>query len=527
MSHDQDLLHQYVRQASRPALDELIRRHLDLVHSSALRDPHLAEDVTQAVFLILAQKAQTIRHGVALGGWLLSVTRHASVNAMKKQATRTHHEFLAARPETAEAAQPDADWNQVAPLLDKELNRLPGIDRDAVVLRFFQERTFAQVGEELGLSEAAAKKRVQRALERLRGLLSRRGVSLSAAAIGVAVTGRAAQAAPMHLLAAATAAIAAPPAAPATILGETLHMMAWANAKLIGSIAAAFLLVVAAVVAASAITQHVAASSDGSPKLIQDFQANYPAAAANLEEAYSHVRILARESRTNAQTGQPIDALDDEFLRDGNSVRGEQTVLDATNLGFPAGSFKAFGGDSANFFHVFKIAGQSKLNLDWSGPKTDFEMYVHTACLPLYAPYCVLNTRLTDYLKLYDRHVVSAASSTLDGADVIEIVVEATVNAKKYHDHFYFLPDSWALGGWTLELNDPTTGQSFLQARITYQPGSRPPTQPPIVKTVQRWMDGIAPDTAKKLNLKQVEVDSVQFGTIPAAEFTLGAMGLK
>src|SRR5580700_374632 len=125
MTEDKRLLHEYVHNSSRRALEELARRHLDMVYSSALRqtgDPHLAEDVTQAVFLVLAQKAKTIRHGVATAGWLLSVTRCAAVNAMKKRTIQNRHERLAAK---SEATLSSADeWDRLAPLLDAEMNRL-------------------------------------------------------------------------------------------------------------------------------------------------------------------------------------------------------------------------------------------------------------------------------------------------------------------------------------------------------------------------------------------------------------------
>src|SRR5262245_34964936 len=119
MTADQQLLQRYVRHAAPEALDELVRRYRDLVYSSALRqvrDPHLAEDVAQAVFIVLSKKASTIRQGVALGGWLLAVTRRAALNAMKKRAIQHRHERAAAKTEVFETVE--ASWEQIDPVLD-------------------------------------------------------------------------------------------------------------------------------------------------------------------------------------------------------------------------------------------------------------------------------------------------------------------------------------------------------------------------------------------------------------------------
>lgn len=204
---DSQLLHEHVRTGSREALEELIRRNLGLVYSSALRqvrDPHLAEDVTQAVFMVLMQRASSIRDGMALGGWLVSVTRYASVSAMRKQARRNRHEAAAAKPEAVGLTK--EEWTAISPYLDAELNRLPTKDRDAVVLRFFQNRSFAEVGAEVGLTAEAARKRVERSVAKLRARLAQRGVSVSIVALAGGVAAFGTTAAPSHLQAAVFAA---------------------------------------------------------------------------------------------------------------------------------------------------------------------------------------------------------------------------------------------------------------------------------------------------------------------------------
>src|SRR5262245_24126644 len=125
MSDDRRLLREYVETGSREALQDLIQRQVALVYSAARRqvcDANLAEEVTQAAFLVLTQKARTIRDGEAVGGWLLSVTRCIVVTEMRKRAIKKKHEERAAKREVLEAVTDE--WEEIAPLLDAELNRL-------------------------------------------------------------------------------------------------------------------------------------------------------------------------------------------------------------------------------------------------------------------------------------------------------------------------------------------------------------------------------------------------------------------
>jgi RNA polymerase sigma factor (sigma-70 family) len=229
MTEDQQLLGQYVQQHSLPALDELIRRHLNLVYSSALRqtygDSHLAQDVTQAVFIVLTRKAHTIRKGASIGSWLISVTRRAALNMIRKQATQRRHETAAARPEAAMDNQ-STDWSAISPLLDEALDRLGRKDRDAVVLRYLQGRSFAQVGLELGLKEPAARKRVGRAVDKLRRLLCRSGVGVEPEALGAMIAANGLRVAPAHLSVATGVSAAAGSTASAVITA-----IVWGKAK--------------------------------------------------------------------------------------------------------------------------------------------------------------------------------------------------------------------------------------------------------------------------------------------------------
>jgi RNA polymerase sigma factor (sigma-70 family) len=208
MTDDGQLLQQYTRDRSESAFGELVARHIDLVYSVALRvaggDSHLAQDVTQSVFLDLARKAPGLPRDAILAGWLC---RHAwftaakSVRAERRRKTReqTAMEMRALDDNTG------SPWELIAPHLDEGLNQLSASDRDAIVLRFFKRQDFRVIGTALGVSEDAAQKRVSRALEKLRGVLSKRGATLTATALASALTAEAIVAAPAGLAISVTA----------------------------------------------------------------------------------------------------------------------------------------------------------------------------------------------------------------------------------------------------------------------------------------------------------------------------------
>jgi RNA polymerase sigma factor (sigma-70 family) len=208
MTDDGQLLQQYTRERSESAFGELVTRHIDLVYSVALRvaggDTHLAQDVTQTVFLDLARKAGSLSQNAVLAGWL---HRHAWFTAAKMVRTERRRQT---REQTAMEMRALDDntgspWELVAPHLDEGLNQLSASDRDAIVLRFFKRQDFRVIGAALGVSEDTAQKRVSRALEKLRGVLSKRGATLTAAALASALTAEAVVAAPAGLAISVTA----------------------------------------------------------------------------------------------------------------------------------------------------------------------------------------------------------------------------------------------------------------------------------------------------------------------------------
>src|SRR5437870_3668296 len=209
MTDDGQLLRQYARERSESAFGELVRRHIDLVYSAALRvvngDTHLAQDVTQTVFIDLARKARSLPRGVVLAGWLHHHTCYKASTAVRTEQRRRTREQTATEMKALDDGT-NPPWELIAPYLDEGLNQLNPSDRDALVLRFLKRQDFRAVGEALGISEDAAQKRVSRALEKLRRVLGHQGVALTGATLVSLFTAEAVTTAPTGLAAKATAA---------------------------------------------------------------------------------------------------------------------------------------------------------------------------------------------------------------------------------------------------------------------------------------------------------------------------------
>jgi len=184
---DHELLRRYAEEASEDAFRRLVERHGGLVYSVAMRQlrrPHQAEEVTHAVFVALARKAGGLQAGTILAGWLFRATRFAAAKLQRGEERRQRREQEAAMMMDAGAgADSEKDWEQIVPVLDDELAGLSEKERGAVLLRFFQDRSFKEVAEVLGTSEDAAKMRVSRALDKLRRRFLKRGVVLSVTAL--------------------------------------------------------------------------------------------------------------------------------------------------------------------------------------------------------------------------------------------------------------------------------------------------------------------------------------------------------
>jgi|SRR5665213_34040 len=233
---DHDLLTRYARENSEAAFAALAERHVNLVYSVALRsvgNPHAAEEIAQAVFIILANKAEKLSRRVVLSGWLYQTTRLTAANFLRTEIRRQKREQEAYMQSTLNEPEAEA-WRQIAPLLDDALAKLGERDRNAIVLRFFENKSLRDVGAAIGASEDAAKMRVNRALEKLRKFFTKRGVALSAMIIGGAVSANSVRAAPVGLAATISATAvksSAVAASTLTLVKGALKIMAWTKVK--------------------------------------------------------------------------------------------------------------------------------------------------------------------------------------------------------------------------------------------------------------------------------------------------------
>jgi RNA polymerase sigma factor (sigma-70 family) len=223
MANDDEHLREYARSGSEAAFRELVDRHVNMVYSTALReadgDAHLAEELTQLVFVELGRKAAGLVGHPALAGWLYTCVRWIAANARRAEDRRQRRQVEdQAMSELHSSESPESTWQQVRPVLDDALHDLGETDRVAIVLRYFEDLSLKQVGQQLGLNENAARMRVDRALEKLHDLLSRRGIKSTSAALAAALVAGAVVSAPAGLVASiATSAVASQAAASATL----------------------------------------------------------------------------------------------------------------------------------------------------------------------------------------------------------------------------------------------------------------------------------------------------------------------
>jgi RNA polymerase sigma factor (sigma-70 family) len=234
---DLDLLREYVEEGSERAFSLLVSRHVDLVFSTAfrqVRNAHLAEEVTQAVFIILARKAKQLDRRTILISWLYRTTRFAAADALKSECRRQRRERQASESGNL-AEETELLWNDVAPHLDTALGSLAEGDRSALLLRYFENRSLREVSEALGIGEEAARKRVDRAGAKLRRILEKRRGALPLTALGALLAAHSVQAAPAGLaLNASTTALAdggGISASTCTLVKAAIQSILWAKLK--------------------------------------------------------------------------------------------------------------------------------------------------------------------------------------------------------------------------------------------------------------------------------------------------------
>jgi RNA polymerase sigma factor (sigma-70 family) len=290
---DSALLRQFAETQSDEAFAELVSRYINLVYSVALRqvgNPYHAEEIAQAVFIILARKVAVLRHEKALSSWLFQVTRLTANNFVRSE-TRRHRREQEAYMQTILNESGGGVWPQIAPLLDSAVASLREKDRRAVLLRFYEGRNLSEVGLALGASEAAAEKRVHRALEKLRNFFMKRGVSSTTAILAGTISANSVQAAPVALAKTTTAlaitkgSIAS--ASTLTLVQGTMKTMTWLKLKFAIGVSTAIL--AAGGVATVAISQ---TGGDGQLTPLEIFK--------KAQEAYASLSSYADEGKTVA-----------------------------------------------------------------------------------------------------------------------------------------------------------------------------------------------------------------------------------
>jgi RNA polymerase sigma factor (sigma-70 family) len=266
-SDDMALVREYARSNSEQAFATLVSRHVNLVYSVALRqvrDPHLAEEVVQAVFIVLAKKTKSLGANTILSAWLCRTAGYVAAHALRTQRRRIAREQESYMQSTVNGSDAQV-WAEIEPMLDEALGCLNGKEHAAVVLRFFEGKAFADIGAAIGTTEDTARVRVSRAVDKLRRFFSKRGMTVTAPVLTGVVAANSVQAAPAGLAASATAGIVNGAAVSGMVAGwaqSTLNTLTWLKMKLAAGIG------VAAVVAAGGVLMVSAGMSKSEQLLI-------------------------------------------------------------------------------------------------------------------------------------------------------------------------------------------------------------------------------------------------------------------
>jgi len=341
---DHSLLMQYTNEGSEQAFEGLVEKYTSLVYSSAVRrvGPDMAKDITQAVFMILSRKAEKLakREMKTLAGWLFRTTRFATSEALRSRARREHREEEASKEHSRFTEEMDnaPSWENVRPLIDAALDKLGKKDRDAVLLRYFQEASYADVGMALGLTENAATKRVARATDKLRTLLTRKGTTVSGAALATLLAANVAEAIPSGLTVASAAvvtSVAAEGTSAAVLIAEAaVKSMFLSQVKM--AVVAGCALVATSAGTVAAISNVMISSYDPSKHIhiehVEAFPLTYMARSRLPDNSVQFQLNSTRDSRSHfARIGDTLHGF--RLVR--HNKRTEQRILPGTPAPIP------------------------------------------------------------------------------------------------------------------------------------------------------------------------------------------------
>ncbi len=338
MTDDMELVREYAATGSEEVFAQIASRHVAMVHSVALRhvrNPHQAEEITQAVFIILAKKAGSLRANTVLSGWLFHTARLTAANFQKMEMRRIRRDQEAYMESLSDhSSETNETWQQISPLLDEAIADLNEKDRNAIVLRFVESKSLREVGVGIGASEDAAKVRVARALEKLRGFFKKRGVVLTGAVLTSAICSNAVQAAPLGLsqtvISAAAFKGAAASCSTLSLTHGTIKIMTWLKLK------------TAVVVTGAALVAGVIACGVGIAV------SNRPVAESNVEVTRDGAAIIAK-------TQAAYDKLSSYYSSGTDKLTSDDKVLSTTVFSI-----------LLSRQNLYKIQWESPINADYT-----------------------------------------------------------------------------------------------------------------------------------------------------------------
>ncbi len=336
MREDAELLRCFVEQKSQEDFAELVRRHGGLVYHAALRRVQgradIAKDITQDVFANLARQAGSLLTHPVLSGWLYTTTRFVANRHLRDEHRRCEREREAQMRNELNDEKPPGDWEEIHRELDGAMDRLEVRDREAILLRFFHGQAFAEIGARTGLSEDAARKRVDRALDRLKSGLVKKGVVSAAVMLGSVLSAQAAQAVPSAIGPSLASAALAQAATAKLPVAAVVHFM---SAKIGIQLTAAAIVAGLLFVAGSGVIVHEVRAVQQSSERLQAERKTSRAEAVRLDDLKKNVMEAdARLTRLQSEVDQEQRKLSGQS--GDNSETGDRAAASVGSPGKPA-----------------------------------------------------------------------------------------------------------------------------------------------------------------------------------------------